>query len=119
MGLDAPGPSLDPDATARLPVPEQGRDAQAYLATRFPSLVNAPLVRTEMCQTVVLDPATNEEIGDYTAVNQARLDATQRADTEAKAHAAAKTAAAEAKARAQAEARARELEAEVRRLKGR
>ena len=61
VGLDAPGPSLDPDATARLPVLEQGRDAQAYLATRFPSLVNAPLVRTEMCQTVVLDPATNEE----------------------------------------------------------
>jgi len=61
VGLDTPGPSLDPDATARLPVPQHGRDARAYLALRFPGLVDARLLRTETCQTVVLDPASRDE----------------------------------------------------------
>jgi sarcosine oxidase len=61
VGLDTPGPSLDPDAIVRPPVPEHGRDARAFLALRFPGLVNAALLRTETCQSVVLDPAPTEE----------------------------------------------------------
>jgi colicin import membrane protein len=99
-------------------------------------------------RVVLIDPATDEEIGDYTAINQARAAEAQRADAEAQARAAeakradteararaaearradteararaaeAKRADAEAQARADAEARVRELEAELKRLKGR
>jgi uncharacterized coiled-coil DUF342 family protein len=54
---------------------------------------------------VLIDPATNEEIGDYTAVRQLRDEAEARAE-------------AEAQARIQAEAEVRELKAEIRRLRG-
>jgi hypothetical protein len=64
-------------------------------------------------RVVLIDPATNAEIGDYTAVDQARVQAEERAGAEAKARAG------EAKARSKAEAKARKLEAELRRLKGR
>ena len=61
VGLDTPGPSLDPDAPARRPVPQHESAARAYLAHRFPALANAPLVRAETCQTVVLDAGLPEE----------------------------------------------------------
>ena len=64
-------------------------------------------------RVVLIDPATNEEIGDYTAISRARSTEARRADAEAG------RADAEALARALAEARVRELEAELRRLRGR
>jgi len=99
-------------------------------------------------RVALIDPATNQEIGDYTAVNQARAAEAQRADTEAqranteaqradaeaqranaeaqradaeaqRANAEAQRANAEARARVEAEARAKELEDTVRRLEGR
>jgi colicin import membrane protein len=92
-------------------------------------------------RVVLIDPITNQEIGDYTAVDRARIEAqgqarraqgqvrraqaqartqTQRAETEAQARAEAEARArAEAQARATAEARALELEAELERLRGR
>ena len=66
---------------------------------------------------VLIDSATNEEIGDYTAVDRARMEAIQQAGAEKKARAAAEKKARAADERAEvAEARIRELEAE---LKGR
>jgi Uma2 family endonuclease len=55
--------------------------------------------QTGVDRVVLVDPETNQEIGDYTAVHRVLQ--------------------AEVQARAQAEARARELEAELRRLRGR
>jgi Uma2 family endonuclease len=55
---------------------------------------------------VLIDPVTDQEIGDYTQVDRARSEAEARAR-------------AEAEARSEAEARARALEAELRRLRGR
>jgi colicin import membrane protein len=66
--------------------------------------------RTGGDRLVLIDPATDQEIGDYAAVDQAR------AQAEAEARAQAERAEAEARARAAAEARIRELEAQ---LKGR
>lgn len=64
-------------------------------------------------RVALIDPATNEAIGDYTAVNLARIQATERAEAEARARV-------EAEARAiAAEARIRELEAEMKRRKPR
>jgi sarcosine oxidase len=57
VGIDAPGPPLDPDERTRRPVREHEADARAYLATRFPGLASAPLTRTESCQTVILQPS--------------------------------------------------------------
>jgi uncharacterized protein YceH (UPF0502 family) len=54
----------------------------------------------------LIDPKTNEEIGDSTEVSQAGEAEARRAE-------------AEARARAEAETRVRELEEEVRRLRGR
>lgn len=56
VGLDTAGPSLDLDTPDRRPVSQQAAAARAYLAMRFPVLADAPLVRTEMCQTVIVDP---------------------------------------------------------------
>jgi Uma2 family endonuclease len=61
----------------------------------------------------LIDPAIDEEIGDYTAIRRAREAAEARAAAEAQARAAA-----EARAAA-AEARLRRVEAELRRLRGR
>jgi sarcosine oxidase len=55
VGADDPGPLLDPDSSRRPPVAEQETAARAYLARRFPALADAPLVRRESCQTVILD----------------------------------------------------------------
>ncbi len=97
---------------------------------------------------VLIDPADDQEIGDYTAVDRGRNEAqvrarraesqarrakfqartqarraeteARRAETEAQARASAEAQArTEAQARASAEARARELEAELQRLRGR
>jgi Uma2 family endonuclease len=72
-------------------------------------------------RVALIDPTTDQEIGDYTAVNRARVAEARRADTEARrADAEAEARAqAEAEARAQAEARVRELEAQLRRPRGR
>jgi glycine/D-amino acid oxidase-like deaminating enzyme len=56
VGLDVPGPALDPDESPRPPVPQHEAEARAYLAGRFPGLATAPVLRTETCQTVVLEP---------------------------------------------------------------
>jgi hypothetical protein len=57
---------------------------------------------------VLIDPVTDQEIGDYTAVSQERAaEAQARAQAEAQARAQAQRADAEAQARAQAEAQAR------------
>ena len=71
-------------------------------------------------RVALIDPVTGEELGDYTAMRQARAaEAEARAAAEARAQA-------EARARAEAEARAaaaeerlRQVEAELRRLRGR
>ena len=60
VGVDAPGPPFDPDTGVRQPVRDHEAHARAYLSTRFPAIATAPLVRTETCQTVVLDPALPE-----------------------------------------------------------
>jgi colicin import membrane protein len=60
---------------------------------------------TDGDRLVLIDPATDEEIGDYTAMRQRREQAEARAE-------------AEAQARIQAEARVRELEAELLRRRG-
>jgi colicin import membrane protein len=60
---------------------------------------------------VLIEPETNEPIGDYTAVNRARALAAEQA------RAATQKAEAESKARLAAEARIRELEAELQRAK--
>jgi colicin import membrane protein len=78
-------------------------------------------------RVVLIDPITDREIGDYTAMDRARGEAEARAAAEAEARAAeaearaaeAEARAAEAEARAAAEARVRELEAELKRLRGR
>ena len=63
---------------------------------------------------VLIDPATNGEIGDYTAVERARLEAIHQAGAEKKARATAEAQARVATERADAaEARIRELEAEM------
>jgi glycine/D-amino acid oxidase-like deaminating enzyme len=56
VGLDTPGPTVDPDSPARPPVPRHEADARVYLGRRFPALAASPLLRTETCQTVVLEP---------------------------------------------------------------
>jgi colicin import membrane protein len=69
---------------------------------------------------VLIDPETDQEIGDYTAVDQARQAAEARARDEAQGRAAAEARARdEAQSRAAAEARSLELEAELKRLRGR
>lgn len=78
-------------------------------------------------RVVLIDPETNRELGDYTQIDRDRAAAEARAVAEAQARAAEvqarafaeARAIAEAEARATAEARLRELEAEMRRLRGR
>jgi colicin import membrane protein len=66
---------------------------------------------------VLIDPATNEEIGDYTEVSRASAtEARARAHAEGRAQTEAKRADAEAQARAEAEARAEAAEARIREL---
>jgi colicin import membrane protein len=106
------------DGTAYQPVPldKQGR---AWLEPVGLWLGVTTDPETGDDRLVLIDPATNEEIGDYTAVRQAR-DAEaklKRAATE-QARAATEQAEVEARARIIAEAEVRELKAEIRRLRG-
>jgi glycine/D-amino acid oxidase-like deaminating enzyme len=47
---DSSGGELDPDTAERLPAPEFERLARSYAARRFPSLADAPIVGTRVCQ---------------------------------------------------------------------
>jgi colicin import membrane protein len=77
----------------------------------------APEARLGYDRLACFDPATNEEIGDYTAISQAlEAEARARAEAETRAVLAEARAHAEVKARAEAEARIRALEAELKRL---
>jgi glycine/D-amino acid oxidase-like deaminating enzyme len=60
VGVDAPGPPFDPDSGPGQPARGHEAHARAYLNTRFPAVATAPLVRTETCQTVVLEPSLPE-----------------------------------------------------------
>ncbi len=76
-----------------------------------------PEARLGYDRLACFDPATGEEIGDYTAISQALEAAAQaRAEAETRAELAEARAQAEAETRAQAEARIRALEAELKRL---
>jgi Uma2 family endonuclease len=108
---------LKGDAYEQVPLDEHGRAWLEPVGLWLGVRVNPD---TGGERVVLIDRATNAEIGDYTAVDQARAQAEERAAAEAKARAAeAKARAVEAKARSRAEAKARKLEAELRRLKGR
>ncbi len=70
-------------------------------------------------RVALFDPATGEEIGDYTAMSRRWAEAERRADEEARGRAAAEArASALAAARVEAEERLRQAEAELRRLRG-
>jgi glycine/D-amino acid oxidase-like deaminating enzyme len=49
VGIDAHGPPIDPDDDNRVPDPESLTRARAWLAERFPSLADAPVVETRVC----------------------------------------------------------------------
>jgi len=100
---------LDGEAYQRVPLDEQGR---AWLEPVALWLGVKTDPETGEDRLVLIDPATNEEIGDYTAVRQAGDEKAERArKAEARAEA-------EAQARIQAEVEVRELKAELRRLRG-
>ena len=50
VGIDRHGPSFDPDTDDRHVSPEQLRMARDFLQLRFPSLGDAPLLETRVCQ---------------------------------------------------------------------
>jgi colicin import membrane protein len=93
-----------------LPLDKQGRawlePVRLWLGVKVDS-------QTGVDRVALFDPDTNQEIGDYTAIHRA-LEAEVKERTKAE-----RRADSEAEARAQAEARVRELEAELRRLRGR
>jgi glycine/D-amino acid oxidase-like deaminating enzyme len=60
IGLDVPGPPAELDRIDRAPLREHEAQARRYLARRFPGLEAAPLLATESCQTVLLDPRLAE-----------------------------------------------------------
>jgi sarcosine oxidase len=47
---DVPGDEIDPDRLERLPLPALEQAARAYTAVRFPSLADAPIVGSRVCQ---------------------------------------------------------------------
>jgi glycine/D-amino acid oxidase-like deaminating enzyme len=47
---DAEGPPFDPELGERIVSPENERAARAYLAKRFPALLDAPLAHSTVCQ---------------------------------------------------------------------
>jgi glycine/D-amino acid oxidase-like deaminating enzyme len=55
---DSEGPPFDPERDARAASPEVEESARAYMATRFPSLADAPLVGARTCQ-YALTPDTH------------------------------------------------------------
>lgn len=50
VAADNHGPAFDPDHGVRVVTPEAMRQAQAFLARRFPGLKGAPIVETRVCQ---------------------------------------------------------------------
>jgi sarcosine oxidase len=50
VSLDRHGPAFDPDNGSRLPSAEGLATVRAYLAKRFPKLVDAPLTESRVCQ---------------------------------------------------------------------
>ena len=50
LACDAHGVAIDPDSAERVPTPERIAHARAFLALRFPSLADAPLLGAEVCQ---------------------------------------------------------------------
>lgn len=47
---DEHGPAVDPDTQSRIATPEALAAAQRYIARRFPTLKDAPVVETRVCQ---------------------------------------------------------------------
>jgi glycine/D-amino acid oxidase-like deaminating enzyme len=50
IGVDRHGPEIDPDRDDRWINPENLTEIREYLAERFPSLKDAPLVESRVCQ---------------------------------------------------------------------
>jgi sarcosine oxidase len=50
VAIDRHGPAFDPDTDSRLVTPEGAQAVRKYLAHRLPSLADAPLVETRVCQ---------------------------------------------------------------------
>ncbi len=50
VAFDLHGPAMDPDTANRVPSPEKISAAREYLADRFPTLANAPIVESRVCQ---------------------------------------------------------------------
>jgi sarcosine oxidase len=50
VGIDAHGPSIDPDRAERLADPLSIATARAWLARRIPALADAPVVEARVCQ---------------------------------------------------------------------
>jgi glycine/D-amino acid oxidase-like deaminating enzyme len=50
LGLDRHGPAFDPDTGSRAVTAAETAEARAFLTERFPSLAEAPLTETEVCQ---------------------------------------------------------------------
>jgi len=50
LAIDAHGPTVDPDTQDRAPTKAVIDHARAYIAKRFPSLKDAPLTQSEVCQ---------------------------------------------------------------------
>jgi glycine/D-amino acid oxidase-like deaminating enzyme len=49
LGIDRPGPEIDPDADDRSPDPAALAEAREFLARRFPALARAPLLEARVC----------------------------------------------------------------------
>ncbi|MFN2513154.1 MAG: FAD-dependent oxidoreductase [Pyrinomonadaceae bacterium] len=50
IAIDAHGPEFDPDKGDRVATPQGLAAVRSYLSLRIPSLTDAPLLRTEVCQ---------------------------------------------------------------------
>ncbi len=50
IALDRHGAIVDPETQSRLASPEAAEQARSYVARRFPSLRNAPIVESRVCQ---------------------------------------------------------------------
>ena len=50
VAIDQHGPRFDPDSGERVVTPESVARVRAFVAERFPALLNAPIVGSEVCQ---------------------------------------------------------------------
>ncbi|HVM76319.1 MAG TPA: FAD-dependent oxidoreductase, partial [Candidatus Saccharimonadales bacterium] len=50
LAFDRHGPPIDPDTADRRPSPDLVAEARRFLAERFPTLADAPLTETRVCQ---------------------------------------------------------------------